>query len=151
MREDEEVDFDDEIDFDDEQSDAVLRHLSDDLCRPDFEAADAADYRQIFAPFSYAGGKRLNVIPVWRRLGIDVANYTEAFMGGGAIFFGRPPNASGRRRRELRGSGRHWRAESFQKPIRDRIPTKPKPLSSADLKTNHKARFAKELRPNCVF
>lgn len=78
-----------------------VRRLLDYLNRPDFGAVTDNDYDQVFAPFSYAGGKRLNVMPVWSRFGVDVANYIEPFMGGGAIFFGRPPNTSGKRRREL--------------------------------------------------
>lgn len=77
------------------------RKLAAYLDRPDFGAVADDDYRQVFVPFSYFGGKRLNVEPVWERFGSDVPNYIEPFCGGAAIFFGRPPNSGGGRRREL--------------------------------------------------
>lgn len=77
------------------------RKLAEYLDRSDFGAVADDDYRQVFAPFSYFGGKRLNVEVVWKRFGASAPNYIEPFCGGAAIFFGRPPNPGGERRREL--------------------------------------------------
>lgn len=81
-------------------ADEETRRLLDYINRQDFDALDD-NYEKIFAPFSYFGGKRLNVVPVWRRYGVNIPNYIEPFSGSAAMFYGRPANISGKFRREL--------------------------------------------------